>query len=110
MCGADTGTLRIIDQLYIGILEMYFWRRMEEIVGTYRVKNYVLYCVKKKVNIQNTIKRIREKSLCNFLCTNCLLRDTIKGKIERTRRQGGRRVQLLDDLVEERKYWNFTFM
>jgi len=66
LCGADTGTLRIIDQTYLGILEMYCWRRLEEIVGNYRVKNYVLYRLKRKDNILNTIKRRGDKWVCHI--------------------------------------------
>jgi hypothetical protein len=105
LCGADTGTLRIINQICLEILEMYCWRRLEEIVGTYRVKNYVLCRVKKTDSILNTTKRRRATWICCILCTNCLLRYIIKGKIEGTRRQGRRRMQLLDDLREQRKYW-----
>jgi len=36
---------------------MYCWRRLEEIVKTNLVKNYVLYRIKKKDNILNTIKK-----------------------------------------------------
>jgi len=56
LCNADTGTLRIIDQIYLGIMKMMRWKRLEKIVGTYRVKNYVLYTVKKKHNVINTKK------------------------------------------------------
>jgi hypothetical protein len=37
-------------------LEIWCWRRLAEIVGNYHTKNYVLYRVKKKDNILNTIK------------------------------------------------------
>lgn len=87
-----TGALWIIDEIYLGILETYCWRRLEEIVGAYRVKNYVLYRVKKKDNLLNTIKRRRGKCICHILCTNCHLRHIIKGQIEGTRRQGKRRM------------------
>jgi hypothetical protein len=37
---------------------------------------------------------------------NCLIKHIIEGKILGTRRRGRRRMQLLDDLKETRRYWN----
>jgi hypothetical protein len=36
---------------------------------------------------------------------NCLIKHIIEGKILGTRRRGRRRMQLLDDLKETRRYW-----
>jgi hypothetical protein len=41
----------------------------------------------------------------HMLCRNCLLSHITEGKIIGTRRQGRRRKQLLDDLMEARRYW-----
>jgi hypothetical protein len=40
------------------------------------------------------------------LSRNCLLKHLNEGKIEGTGRRGRRRLQLLDDLKEKRRYWN----
>jgi len=40
-----------------------------------------------------------------ILRKNCRLKHTTEGKIEGTRRRGGRRKQLLDYLTEKRWYW-----
>jgi hypothetical protein len=76
LCGTDTGTLRKIDKIYLGILEIRCGRRVEEIVGNYSVKNYVLYRVKKKDNILNTIK---EKEPNGFVtsCAGTAFKDTL---------------------------------
>jgi hypothetical protein len=50
--GAETWTLREVDQKYVKSFEMWCWRRMEKISWIDRVKNEeVLQRVKKKMNI-----------------------------------------------------------
>jgi hypothetical protein len=41
--GAETGTLRIVCEKYLGSFEMWCWRRMEKISWTDRVRNEVLH-------------------------------------------------------------------
>jgi hypothetical protein len=56
--GAETWTLRKVDQKYLEIFEMWCWRRMEKIIWTDRVRNEeVLHRVKEERNILHTIKR-----------------------------------------------------
>ena len=38
-CGAETSTLRKVDQKYMASFEMWCWRRMEQISWTDRVTN-----------------------------------------------------------------------
>jgi hypothetical protein len=38
-CGADTWALRTADQKFLGSFEIWYWRRMEKITWTNRVKN-----------------------------------------------------------------------
>jgi len=52
LCGAETWTLRKVDQKYLESFETWCWRRMEKISWTDRVKNEeVLQRVKDKGNI-----------------------------------------------------------
>jgi hypothetical protein len=109
--GAENGALRKVDQKYLESFEMWCWRRMENISRTDRVRSEkVLHRVKKESNILYIAKRRKANWLGHVLCRNCLLKQMIKGKkegdIKVTGRQGRRRKQLLDDLMETRGYWN----
>ena len=58
--GAEIGTLRTVDQKYLGNFEMWCWRMMEKISWTDRVRNEeVLLRVKEEVNILCTTKKGR---------------------------------------------------
>ena len=76
---------------------------MEKISSTDRVRNEVLYRVKK------TIKSKKANWIGHILRRKCLLKPVIEGKTEGTvdtaRRRGRRRKQLLDHLKEKRGYW-----
>jgi hypothetical protein len=106
LCGAETWTLRKLDQKYLESFEMSSWRRMEKISWTDRVNNEaVLYRVKEKRNILHTIRRRKANWIGHILRRNYLLSNIIEGKIIGTRRRGKRHKQLLDDLKEARRYW-----
>jgi hypothetical protein len=58
MYGAETWTLRKLDQKYLESFEMWCWRRMEKISWTARVRNEeVLHRVKEDRTVLQTIKR-----------------------------------------------------
>jgi hypothetical protein len=102
--GAETWTLRKIDEKYHESFEMWCWRR-KEISWTDRVRNEeVLHRVKEERNIIHTIKRRNANWIGHILRRNCLLKHVIEGKvegrIEMTGRRGRRRKQLLNDLKE----------
>jgi hypothetical protein len=108
--GAETWTLRKMDQNYLESFEMWCWGRMEKIIWTDRVRNEeVLHRVKEESTILHTIKRRKANWIGHILRRNCLLKQVIEGKlegrIEITVRRGRRRKQLLDDLKEKRRYW-----
>jgi hypothetical protein len=104
--GAETWTLRKLDQKYLESFEMWCWRRMEKIRWTERVNNEaVLHRVKEDRNILHTIKLRKANWIGHILRRSCLLSHIIQGKIIGTRRRGRRHKQLLDDLKEARRYW-----
>jgi hypothetical protein len=87
---AETWTLGKVDQKYLESFEMWFWRRMEKISWTDRVRNEeVLQRVKEERNIVHTIKRRKANWIGHILRGNWLLKHVIEGKIEGTGR--GRR-------------------
>jgi hypothetical protein len=109
LCGAETWTLRKVDQKYLGSSEMWCCRRMEKISRTDRVRNEaVLHSVKER-NILHKIKRRKANWIGHILRRNCLLKHVTEGKlegrIEMTGRRGRRRKQLPDDLREKKRYW-----
>jgi hypothetical protein len=83
LCGAETWTLRKMDQKYLGSCEMWCWRRMEKISWTDRVRNKeVLHRVKEERNIVLTIKRRKANWIGHILRRNCLLKHVIEGTLE----------------------------
>ena len=107
--GAETWTLRAVDQKHQGSFEMWFLRRIEKISWTDRVRNEeVLLGVKQQRNILHDKSKRKANWIGHILCRNCLLHRVIvgkiKGRIEVTERRGRRRGMLLDDLKERRGY------
>jgi hypothetical protein len=110
LLGAETWTLRKVDQKYLESIEMWCWRRMEKISWTDRMRNEeVLHRVNEERNILHTIKRRKANWIGHILRRNCLLKHVpegkLQGRIEMTGRRGRRRKQLLDALKEMRRYW-----
>ena len=110
MYGAETWTLRKVDQIYLESFEIWCWRRMEEIIWTDRVRHEeVLNRVKKKGNILHTIKGRKTNWFGYILRRNCFLTHVIEGRIEGridvTRKRGKRCKQILNDLKKTRGYW-----
>ena len=73
--------LRKVAQKYLGIFEMWCWRRVEKISWTDRVRNEeVLHRVKEERNIVHTVKRKRANWVGHILRMNYLLTHIIKGR------------------------------
>jgi hypothetical protein len=107
--GAETWTLRAVDQKHLESSEMWCWRRMEKISWTEHVRNEeVLLRVKEQRNILHEISKRKANWIGHILRINCLLQRVIegkiKGRIEMTGRRGRRRRKLLDDLKERIGY------
>jgi len=107
--GAETWTLRAMDQKHLESFEMECWRTMEKISWTDHVKNEdILLRVKEQRNILHEIRKRKANWIGHIFRRNCLLQRVtegkIKGGIEVTGRQGRRRRKLLDDLKERRGY------
>jgi hypothetical protein len=107
--GAETWTLRAVDQKHLESFEMWCWRRKEKISWTDHVRNEdVLLSVKEQRNILHEISKWKANWIGHILRRNCLLQRVTEGKkqgrIDVTGRQGRRRRNLLDDLKERRGY------
>jgi hypothetical protein len=107
--GAETWTLRAVDQKYLESFEMWCWRKIKKISWTDHVRNEdVLLRVKEQRNILHEIHKRKANWIGHILRRNCILQRVTEGKIQRkievTGRQGSRRRKLLDDLKERRGY------
>jgi len=107
LCGAETLTLRAVDQKQLESFKMWCWRRMEKIRWTDNVRNEeVLLRVKEQRNILHEVSKRKANWIGHILRRNCLLQRVIEGKIkggiEVTGRRGRRRRKLLDDLKQRR--------
>jgi len=81
LCGAETGTLRAVDQKQLENFEIWCWRRTEKISWTDHVRNEVLLRVKKHRNILHEISKRKANWIGQVLRRNCLLQRVIEGKI-----------------------------
>jgi hypothetical protein len=109
LCGAETWTLRAVDQKHLESFEMWCWRRMEKISWAGHLRNEeVLLRVKEKRNILHEISKRKANWIGHILSRNCFLQQVIEGKIkgwiEVTGRRGRRHRNLLDDLKERRGF------
>ena len=107
--GAETWTLRAVDQKQVKSFEKWCWSRMEKISWTDHVRNEeVLLRGKEQRNIPHETRKRRANWIGHILRRNCLLQGVIEGKIqggmEVKGRRGRRRTKLLDDLKEWRGY------
>jgi len=107
--GAETWTLRAVDQKYLESFEVWCWRRMEKTSWTDYVRNEeVLLRVKEQRNILHETRKRKANWIGHILRRNCLLQRVIEGKIkggiEVTGKRGRIRRKLLDDLKERRGY------
>ena len=81
--GAETWTLRAVDQKHLESFEMCCWRRMEKIRWTYHVRNEdVLLRVKERRDILHEIRKWKAKWIGHILRRNCLLQRVTEGKIQ----------------------------
>jgi hypothetical protein len=102
--GAETWTLRAVDQKYLKSFETWCWRRMDKISWTDHVRNEDVL-LKEQRNILHEIRKWKANWIGHNLCRNCILQRVIEGKIQgRIEVMGIRRRKLLDDLKERRGY------
>ncbi|PNF42669.1 hypothetical protein B7P43_G17872 [Cryptotermes secundus] len=109
--GAETWTLRAVDQKHLESFEMWCWRRMEKISWTDYVRNEeVLFRVHEQRNILHEIRKWKANWIGHVLRGNCLLKEVVEGKIEGqievTRRRGRRRKKMVDDLGDRRGFFH----
>ena len=83
LCGAETWTLRAVDQKHLESFEMWCWRRMEKISWTDHVRNEeVLLRFEEQRNILHEIRKRKANWIGHIPRRNCLLQQVIEGKIK----------------------------
>jgi hypothetical protein len=106
--GAETWTLRAVDQKHLEILKCGAGEGWKRSVGLIVRNEDVLLRVKEQRNILHEIRKRKANWIGHILRRNCILQRVIEGKIqgriEMTGRQGRRRSKLLDDLKERRGF------
>jgi hypothetical protein len=75
--GAETWT-----QKHLESFKMWYWRRMQKISWTDRVRIEVLFRVKEQRNILHEIRKSKANWIGHILRRNCLLQQIIEGKIK----------------------------
>jgi len=81
--GAETWTLRAVDQKHLESSEMWCWRKMEKISWADHVRNEgVLLRVKEQRNILHEIRKRKANWICHILRRNFLLQRVTEGKIQ----------------------------
>ena len=81
--GAETWTLRAVDQKHLERFEMWCWRRMEKISWTDHVRNEEVFLrVKEQSNIPREISKRKANWIGRILRRNCHLQRVIEGKIK----------------------------
>jgi hypothetical protein len=81
--GAETWTLRAVDQKNPESFEMWCWRRMEKISWTDHVRyEEVFFRVKEQSNILHEIRKRKANWIGQISRRNCLLQRVIEGKIQ----------------------------
>ena len=81
--GAETWTLRSVDQKHLESFEMWRWPRMEKMSWTDHVRNEeVLLRVSEQRNILHEIRRQKANWIGQILRRNCLIGQVIEGKIK----------------------------
>ena len=77
--GAETWTLRAVDQKHVESFEMWPWRRMEKISWNDHVRNEeVLLRAKEQRNVLHEISKRKANWIGYILRRNCLLRKVIE--------------------------------
>ena len=81
--GAETLTLRAVDQKHLESFEIWCWRRMEKISWIGHVRNEeILLRVKEERNILHEIRKRKANWIGDILRRNCLLQRFTEGKIQ----------------------------
>ena len=101
---SESWTLKEEDIRRLDSVDMWFWRRMENVSWTKKVTNEeVLRRIGEKRTLISTIYNQQKKWICHVLRHQSLLRDVIEGRLNRKRGQGKEENDVVRSLAKERK-------
>lgn len=104
--GSETWTLRKEDRKRIDALEMWLWRKSENIKWSDRVTNEeVLQRVGEVRRLGETIKLRTKRWIGNILRHDGQLKDVLEGRMNGKRPRGRKRIMLMDDIRDGRNYF-----
>jgi hypothetical protein len=90
--GAEKWIMLKVEQKFLESCEMWYWRRMDEIIWTDHVRNEeVLQKVQEERNVLKKTKRRKASWIARILHRKCLLKHLMDGKIEGKIEVTGRR-------------------
>ena len=101
MYGSETWSLKKADTRRLEAIEMWVWRRIENIKWTERITNEtVLQRVGEKRELITTIIKRKKNWIGHVLRGGGLVRDVIEGRMEGKKPRGRRRFGMLEELKE----------
>ncbi|XP_071823117.1 uncharacterized protein [Apostichopus japonicus] len=104
--GSETWTLRKEDRKRIDALEMWLWRKSENIKWSDSVTNEeVLQRVGEVRRLGETIKLRKKRWIGHILRHDGLLKDVLEGRMNGKRPRGRKRVMLMHDIRDGRNYF-----
>ena len=100
-----TWTLKKADKKRIDALEMWIWRKMENIKWTDKITNEeVLLRVGETHNLRETISMRKKRWMGHVLRREGLMKDVLEGRMEGKRLRGRKRIMMMDDIKDGRSY------
>ena len=99
---SETWTMKVEDTKRLEALEMWIWRKCENISWRDKISNEeVLRRVGEKREIIRSITRRKRSWINKILKGDGLLKDTFEGRMEGKQTRGRPRKKMLDDLQEK---------
>ena len=103
--GAETWTLRQEDRKRLDALEMWLWRRIEQINLAEKITNEaVLKMVGERQEMVDVIIQRKKNWIGHVVRGEGLLREVIEGKMDGKRSRGRPRIGMLEELKEGKSY------
>ena len=98
---SETWTMKTEDKRKVEALEMWIWRKCENISWRDKTSNdEVLRRVNEERGMLKAITKRKKSWVGSILSREGLMKDALEGRMEGKRQQGRPRQQMLDDIIE----------
>lgn len=98
---AETQTIKKGNKRRIEALEMWVWRRLDNVCWKNKVSNEVLKKIKDERNILNTIVNMKRNHLGHCMRRGCLLVDAVEELVNGKRRT--RKKKMMDGIMKMKR-------